>query len=312
MFFPSKLCDLLNIEHPIIQAGMVWVSGANLAAAAANHGCLGVLGAGSMKPDLLKQQITKAKSLTSKSLAVNFPLLYPGVSEQMEVAYALGIRIFITSAGSPKTHTATLKSKNCVVIHVTSTPELALKCEAAGVDAVVAEGFEAGGHNGRDELTTMVLIPQVKDLLKIPVIAAGGIMDARGILAARALGADGVQMGTRFLATKESSAHENFKQAVVKASSCSTDLMMKSLVPVRLLKNQFYEEVKQLEKAGASAEQLSAHLGKGRARLGMLEGDLASGELEVGQGVGMINHVPTVKELIEELKSQYQKLKTTF
>ena len=207
----NALTKILGIDYPIIQAGMVWVSGGKLAGAASKAGCLGVIGAGSMKPDLLRHHIQKAKSISDKALAVNLPIMYPGCPEQIEVALEEGIRIFITSAGSPKKYTQFLKDKGCVVIHVTSTPELAKKCEAAGVDAIIAEGFEAGGHNGRDEITTMTLIPQVVDAVKIPVIAAGGIGDGRAIVAALALGAQGVQMGTRFLMTQESSAHENFK-----------------------------------------------------------------------------------------------------
>ena len=297
------ITTLLPIKYPLIQAGMVYVSGSKLAAAAANAGILGVVGAGSMKPDLLDFHLKKAHGLTAhhERLAVNVPLLYERTKEQLEVALKNGIKIFITSAGSPKTYTQWLKDQGCTVIHVTSTPELALKCEAAGCDAVIAEGFEAGGHNGRDEITTMVLIPQVVDAVKIPVIAAGGIADGRGIAAAMCLGAQGAQLGTRFVATQESSAHENFKQEVLKANYASTMLMMKELVPVRLLKNKFYQDVKRLEDQRGSKEELEKLLGRGRARKGMLEGDLTEGELEIGQIAGLVKDLPSVAELVERL-----------
>ena len=301
--------ELLPLQYPLIQAGMVWVSGGRLAAASANAGILGVIGAGSMNPELLEHHIHKAKSLTTHSerLAVNVPLLYEKTKEQLEISLKLGIKIFITSAGSPKTYTTWLKDQGATVIHVTSTPELAQKCEAAGCDAVIAEGFEAGGHNGRDELTTMVLVPQVCEAVKIPVIAAGGIIDGRGIAAAFSLGAQGVQMGTRFVATKESSAHENFKQAILNSHPNSTMLMMKKHVPVRLLKNTFFDELKILEDQGATIEEQIKFLGHGRARAGMLEGDMIQGELEIGQGCSMIKSTPTVAELVEQLVEEYQK-----
>lgn len=299
----QNICQFLPLKFPLIQAGMVWVSGGKLAAASANAGILGVIGAGSMKPDLLESHILKAKLLTThhERLAVNVPLLYEKTKEQLEVALTSGIRIFITSAGSPKTYTSWLKDQGCIVIHVTSSPELALKCETAGCDAVIAEGFEAGGHNGRDEITTMVLIPQVVDSVKIPVIAAGGIADGRAIAAALALGAHGVQLGTRFAATKESSAHMNFKQAIISAGPASTMLMMKKYVPVRLLKNKFFDEVKKLEDQGASKEELIHLLGHGRAKSGMLEGKIEEGELEIGQVSAIVRDIPTVEELVERL-----------
>jgi enoyl-[acyl-carrier protein] reductase II len=255
---------------------MVWVSGGKLAAASAEAGILGVIGAGSMKPDLLEHHIRKASSLTAhpERLAVNVPLLYERTKEQLECSLALGIRIFITSAGSPKTYTPWLKQEGATVIHVVSTPEFAQKSEAAGCDAVIAEGFEAGGHNGREEITTLALIPQVVDTVKIPVIAAGGIADGRGIAAVMCLGAQGAQLGTRFVATSESSAHDNFKAAVLSAGPGSTMLSLKKHVPVRLLKNKFYEEVRALEERGATRAELEALLGHGRARKGMLEGEL--------------------------------------
>jgi len=314
----KKITELLPIKYPIIQAGMIWVSGGKLAAASANAGILGVIGAGSMKPDILKSQIEKALSLTSypERLAVNVPLLYEKSKEQIQTALDLGIKIFITSAGSPKTYTSWLKSEGAIVIHVTSSPELAKKCEDAGCDAVIAEGFEAGGHNGRDEITTMVLIPQVVNAVKIPVIAAGGIINAKGILASLALGASGVQMGTRFVATQESSAHENFKSAIIGSHPNSTMLMMKSHVPVRLFKNKFYEEIKALEENCATKEEIIKHLGHGRAKAGMHEGDLENGELEIGQGASLVKNCPTVQEVVDELiseyKNEYQKVPATF
>jgi len=288
---------------------MVWVSGGKLAAASANAGILGVIGAGSMKPDLLEHHILKAKSLTShpERLAVNVPLLYEKSKEQLETSLALGIKIFITSAGSPKTYTKWLKDQGTTVIHVTSSPELAKKCEAAGCDAIIAEGFEAGGHNGRDEITTMVLIPQVVDAVKIPVIAAGGIVDGRGMAAAIALGAHGVQLGTRFVATTESSAHENFKQAILNSNPASTMLMMKKHVPVRLMKNSFFDEIKKLEDQSASEEDIVKLLGHGRAKAGMLEGDMINGEIEIGQGCSMIHDCPSVEQVVNQLIADYNK-----
>lgn len=299
----KTICSLLPIKYPIIQAGMVWVSGGKLAAAAANAGILGVIGAGSMKPDLLEEHINKAISLTThpERLAVNVPLLYEKTKEQMEVALKLGIKIFITSAGSPKTYTTWLKDQGCIVIHATSSPELAKKCETAGCDAVIAEGFEAGGHNGREEITTLALIPQVVDAVKIPVIAAGGIGDGRGIAAVMCLGAQGAQLGTRFIATVESSAHQNFKDAILNSTPGSTMLMMKKSVPVRLMKNKFYEDVKALEDKGASKEELETLLGQGRAKKGMLEGDMSEGELEVGQIASLVKDIPTVADLVANL-----------
>lgn len=304
----KNITELLPITYPIIQAGMVWVSGGKLAAASANAGILGVIGAGSMNPNLLEEHIKKALTLTShqERLAVNVPLLYDKTKEQLEISLKLGIKIFITSAGSPKLYTQWLKDQGAIVIHVTSSPELAMKCEAAGVDAIIAEGFEAGGHNGREEITTMVLIPQVVDAVKIPVIAAGGIVDGRGIAAAMSLGAQGVQLGTRFVVTKESSAHENFKNAILESSPSSTMLMMKNYVPVRLMKNKFYAEIKELEEKGATKDELIHHLGHGRAKLGMLMGDMENGELEIGQGCSMIKSCPSAQEVVDQLISDYK------
>lgn len=308
----NKITKLFNIKYPIISGGMVWVSGGNLAAAVSNAGGLGLIGAGSMKPDLLKEHILKAQSKTKSPLGVNVPLLYDKADEQIKTALDLGIKIFFTSAGSPKKFTAFLKDQGAIVVHVTSTPELALKCEEAGVDAVVVEGFEAGGHNGRDEITTFTLIPQVKQKVKIPIIAAGGIATGSGILAAMVLGADAVQMGTRFLMTKESSAHENFKNLILNANSGSTRLMMKKTFPVRLLSNQFSKEIESIEAQFIDQElvlKLQEHLGKGRAKLGMLEGDLNQGELEVGQICSLIKNIPTCGELMSDLIKEFNEAK---
>ncbi len=302
----TAICELLNIKYPIIQAGMVWVSGAKLAAASANAGCLGVIGAGSMKPALLEEHITKAQALTNGPLAVNIPIMYHGAQEQIDLALKLGIKIFIMSAGSPKKFTTYLKEKKAIVIHVTSTPALAKKCEDAGVDAVIVEGFEAGGHNGRDELTSIVLIPQVLKAVNIPVIAAGGFAGGASILAGLALGAQAIQMGTRFMLTQESSAHENYKKRLIEATATDTMLTMKKHVPVRLVKNKFYDEIKELEDNCADKETLIEHLGKGRAKAGMLDGDIDNGELEAGQICSAIEDIPTVAELVTSLVNEYQ------
>jgi len=294
-----------NTRHPIVQGGMVWVSGGRLAAAVSNAGALGLIGAGSMKPDLLQLHIQKAKSLTQSPIGVNVPLLYKDARLQLETALNEGIRIFFTSAGTPKTHTAWLKSEGCTVVHVASAPELALKCQDAGVDGVVLEGFEAGGHNGREELTSLVLLQQVAGKLSIPVIAAGGFGSGAAIAAALALGADAVQMGTLFAATQESSAHSNFKQAMLEAGSNATFLRMKKLVPVRLLHSPFSENIRLAEEQCASAETLNHILGKGRAKAGMLEGDLAEGELEIGQIVSQVKNIPRCADLIEGLHAEF-------
>lgn len=301
----NPLCQLFNIKYPIIQAGMVWVSGGKLAAAAANSGILGLIGAGSMKLDILEENIKKAQELTDKSFGVNVPIMYPHASEQIDLALKMGIKIFFLSAGSPKKFTKYLKDHGAIVTHVTSSPTLAKKCEEAGVDAVVAEGFEAGGHNGREELTSMVLIPQMVDAVKIPVIAAGGFYDGRGILAAMSLGAEGVQMGTRFVVAQESSAHPHFKQAIIEAGTASTKLMMKKVVPVRLMQNSFAAHVQKLEDEGASKDELVELLGKGRARLGMFEGNLEDGELEIGQVCSALHEIRPLSEIVESLWKEY-------
>jgi enoyl-[acyl-carrier protein] reductase II len=301
----DRLTRLFGIEHPIVQAGMVYNSGARLAAAASNAGCLGLLGAGSMRPELLREQIVKARGLTDKPFGVNLPLLYGHAREAMEVALEEGVRIFFTSAGSPKRAIGPLKEAGCTVVHVVASPELAVKCQDAGCDAVACEGFEAGGHNGREELTTLVLVPQCVEAVSIPVIAAGGIATGAQVAAALVLGAAGVQMGSRFAITAESSGHDDWKQAVVEAGAGDTRLVMKKHVPVRLLKNPFFDRVTQLEDDCASRDELIALLGTGRARRGMLEGDLVEGELEIGQVSGMIDDVPTVAALVDRLLAEY-------
>ncbi|MBE0564375.1 MAG: nitronate monooxygenase, partial [Krumholzibacteria bacterium] len=301
----TRVTALFGIEHPIIQAGMVYNSGAELAAAAAEAGCLGLLGAGSMRPDLLRAQIRKCRTLTTRPFGVNLPLLYDHAREAMEVALEEEVRIFFTSAGSPRRAIGPLKQAGCTVVHVVASPELAKKCQDAGCDAVVCEGFEAGGHNGREELTTMVLVPQCVDAVAIPVIAAGGIADGRQIAAALALGAAGVQIGSRFAVTRESSGHPAWKQAVVDAGPGDTMLVLKKHIPVRLLRNPFRDQATAAEERGAGRQELEALLGTGRARRGMLEGDLQEGELEVGQVAGMIRDVPTVAELVGQLLAGY-------
>lgn len=305
----NSITDLFNIQYPIIQGGMIWVSGAKLAAAVSNAGGLGLIGAGSMKPELLREHILKAQTLTDKPFGVNVPLLYHLSQEQIDCALSLGVKIFFTSAGSPKKFTSYLKDKGAIVVHVTSSPELAVKCADAGVDAIVAEGFEGGGHNGREEITTMTLIPQVRQQIKLPLIAAGGIASGASIAAAMALGADGVQMGTRFLMTRESSAHDDFKNLALKALPHSTQIMMRKTVPVRLLANQFSTEIKHIEENFTGEElknKLEEHLGKFRAKHGMLEGDLDNGELEIGQIVSLIKTIPSTAEVMKELIDGYQ------
>ena len=301
----NRVTGLFGSEHPIVQAGMVYNSGAKLAAAAANAGCLGLIGAGSMTPDLLRAQIREARTLTRKPFGVNLPLIYDHAREAMDVALEEEVRIFFTSAGSPRRAVGPLKEAGCTVVHVVATPDLARKCEDAGCDAVVCEGFEAGGHNGREELTTMVLVPQCVEAVTIPVIAAGGIATGAQIAAALALGAAGVQIGSRYAVTQESSGHVAWKEVVVAAGAADTQLVMKKHIPVRLLKNPFREQVLAAEERGASREELQALLGKGRARRGMLEGDLVEGELEIGQVAGLIRDVPRVSDLVDQLVAGY-------
>ncbi len=297
----NRLCSLLGIEYPIIQGGMVYNSGARLAAAVSDSGGLGLIGAGSMSADLLRDQIKKSRKFTDKPVGINLPLLYTHSRELMEVALEEGIRIFFTSAGSPKRAIGPLKKAGCVVVHVVASPALAVKCEDVGCDAVVCEGFEAGGHNGREEITTMVLVPQCVEAVKIPVIAAGGIALGSQLTAALALGADGVQIGSRFAVTVESSGHMAFKEAITKAGPGDTQLVLKSHVPVRLLRNPFRDKIMEMESKGATRDDLVTALGKGRARAGMLNGDLQEGELEIGQVAGLINDIPTVAEVMDRL-----------
>lgn len=307
----TKITDLLNIKYPIIQAGMVWVSGWKLVSAVSNEGGLGLIGAGSMKPDLLKEHIKKCNAATDKPFGVNIPLLRKDADELVKASLDEGIKIFFTSAGNPKTFTSLLKEKGCTVVHVVANLKYGIKAQEAGCDAVVGEGVEAGGHNGADQITTFCLIPQLVDKLNIPVIAAGGIADGRGILAALSLGAEGVQIGTRFAATVESSAHQNFKDEIVKAGDQATVLAFKKIGLVRIIKNDFAIRAMKAESEGWNEIQLRELLATKRERIGIFEGDLTEGELEAGQGVGLINDIPTVKELferlIEEIKTSEKK-----
>lgn len=297
----DRLQRLFGIEHPIIQGGMVWNSGARLAAAVSNAGGLGLIGAGSLRPDAFREQVRKARALTGRPFGVNLPLLFPHVDECLEIALAEGVRIFFTSAGSPRKVAARLKEADCAFVHVVAHPDLAAKCQQAGCDAVVCEGFEAGGHNGREEITTLVLVPECVRAVSIPVIAAGGIATGAQVAAALALGAAGVQVGSRFAITQESSGHAAFKQAVVDAGPGDTHLVLKSHVPVRLLRNAFRDRVTEMEARGASREELAAALGQGRARRGMLEGDVVEGELEIGQVAGLIDDIPAAGEVLRRL-----------
>ncbi|MCP4572607.1 MAG: nitronate monooxygenase [bacterium] len=301
----NRVTALFGIEHPVVQGGMIYQSGAKLAAAVSNAGGLGLLGAGSMRPDLLREQLVKCRGLTHKPFGLNLPLFFKHAREAMEVALEEGVRIFFTSAGSPKKAIGPLKEAGCTVVHVVASPVLAKKCEDAGCDAVVCEGFEAGGHNGREELTTMVLTPQCVAAVDIPVLAAGGIATGAQLAATLALGADGAQIGSRFAITAESSGHERWKQAVVDAGPADTQLVLKSQQPVRLLKNDFRDQVTNAEARGAGREELAALLGTGRARRGMLEGDVEGGELEIGQVAGLMDDVPTVAEVFTRLLTGY-------
>jgi enoyl-[acyl-carrier protein] reductase II len=301
MPFQNRITGLFNIKLPIIQAGMVWASGWELASAVSNAGGLGIIGAGSMYPDILRDQIQKTKAATDKPFAVNLPMLYPDLQAHINIIIEEKVPIVFTSAGNPKIWTATLKAAGCVVVHVVSSALFAQKAEEAGCDAVVGEGFEAGGHNGREETTTMVLIPLVRKAVKIPVIAAGGIATGAQMLAAFALGAEAVQIGSRFVCSTEASAHIHFKQAVIDAGEGATQLGLKQLAPVRLLKNEFANQILSLEKEGVSKEALSDLLGKGRAKKGMFEGDMKEGELEIGQVSAMIQTIIPAAEIIQEI-----------
>ncbi|MFC4231822.1 NAD(P)H-dependent flavin oxidoreductase [Parasediminibacterium paludis] len=305
----NRITTLFNIQLPIIQAGMVWASGWKLASAVSNAGGLGLIGAGSMHPGVLQEHITKCKAATNKPFGVNLPLLYPEIDKHIEIIIAEKVPIIFTSAGDPKTYTAKLKAHGITVVHVVGSSKFAIKAQAAGCDAVVAEGFEAGGHNGREETTTMVLVPAVSKAVSIPVIAAGGIATGRQMLAAMALGAEAVQIGSRFVCTPEASSHIAFKQAVIKAEEGDTYLQMKRLVPVRLLRNQFSEEMKFGEEHGISVNYMKHKLGKGRAKRGMFEGDLVEGELEIGQVSALITSIKPASEIVQEIWNEYNEVK---
>ncbi len=307
----NRICDLFNIQYPIIQAGMVWCSGWKLASAVSNCGGLGLIGSGSMHPETLEEHIFKAKKATAKPFGVNVPLLYPQVEEIMKIIARNKVPIVFTSAGSPKKWTGWLKDRGIKVVHVVSSSLFAEKSEAAGVDAVVAEGFEAGGHNGREETTTFTLIPPVRKATGLPLLAAGGIATGESMLAAMVLGADGVQVGSRFAVSEESSAHINFKNLVTGLEEGKTKLVLKQLAPVRLIKNAFYEQVEKAEINGLSAEELIEILGKGRAKKGMFEGDLDDGELEIGQVSAQINEILPVREIMNQLISGFNAAKQT-
>lgn len=301
----NKITTLFNIKYPLIQAGMIWCSGWELASAVSNAGGLGIIGSGSMYPEILEEHVKKCKMATDKPFAVNLPMLYPDIDKHIETIIKYEVPIVFTSAGNPKTWTSHLKSHGITVVHVVSSLKFALKAQEAGVDAVVAEGFEAGGHNGRDETTTLCLIPMVKEQLQIPLIAAGGIGSGRAMLAAMNLGADAVQVGSRFVASIESSAHENFKKAVVDAKEGDTQLTLKEITPVRLIKNDFYNRVFQAYEGGASIDDLKGILGRGRAKKGMFEGDLIEGELEIGQISGLIHDIKPAGQIVEEFISEF-------
>ncbi len=306
----NKITDLFGIEYPIVQGGMIWVSGWKLASAVSNAGGLGLIGSGSMYPEVLREHIQKCKKATNKPFGVNVPMLYPQIEEIMDIIVEEGVKIVFTSAGNPKTWTSFLKEKGITVVHVVSSVKFALKAQAAGVDAVVCEGFEAGGHNGREESTTFTLIPMVKEEVKIPVIAAGGIGSGRGMLAAMVLGADGVQIGSRFAATVESSAHDNFKQTIVNVKDGDTHLTLKELAPVRLVKNYFYDQVQELYQQNPTLEQIKELLGRARAKKGMFEGDLENGELEIGQIAGIIHDIKPAGEVLKEIVEEYNQVKS--
>ncbi|WP_298781657.1 nitronate monooxygenase [uncultured Polaribacter sp.] len=306
----NKITKLFKIQYPIIQGGMVWISGYKLASAVSNAGGLGLIGAGSMYPEVLREHIQKCKKATDRPFGVNVPMLYPDIQKILDIIVEEGVKIVFTSAGNPKTWTAFLKEKGITVVHVVSSVKFALKAEAAGVDAVVCEGFEAGGHNGREETTTFTLIPMVKEQVKIPVIAAGGIATGKGMLAAMVLGADGVQIGSRFAATKESSAHINFKNTIVGVKDGDTQLTLKELAPVRLVKNKFYNQVQELYQKNPSVDEIKELLGRARAKKGMFEGDLENGELEIGQIAGIIHQIKPVKEVIKEIIYEYNYVKS--
>lgn len=303
--FTNRITKLFNIDYPIIQAGMIWASGWRLASAVSNAGGLGIIGSGSMYPEVLREHIQKCKAATSKPFGVNVPLLYPDIDKHIQIIIEEGVKIVFTSAGNPKTWTGILKEKGITVVHVVSSSKFAKKSEEAGCDAVVAEGFEAGGHNGREETTTMVLIPAVVKAVKIPVIAAGGIADGRQMLAAMVLGAEGVQMGSRFVASEEASSHINFKNVVINSSEGDTQLTLKQLTPVRMMTNEFFKKVQEAELRGATVDELNALLGRARAKKGMFEGDLAEGELEIGQVSALLDDILPAGAIVKNVWEEF-------
>lgn len=305
----NRITQLFGIKYPIIQGGMIWCSGWELASAVSNSGGLGIIGSGSMYPEVLREHILKCKAKTDKPFAVNLPMLYPDIDEHIKTIIEFDVPIVFTSAGNPKKYTEYLKSKGKIVVHVVSSLKFALKSQEAGVDAVVVEGFEAGGHNGRDETTTICLVPSVAKELTIPIIAAGGISSGKSMLAVMVLGADGVQIGSRFVTSLESSAHQNFKELVLKAKEGDTVLTLKELTPVRLLKNDFYSKLKFVYDANPSLDELKKTLGRGRAKLGMFQGDMIEGELEIGQVSGIIDEIKSAKDIIMELILEFENLK---
>lgn len=305
----NRITELFKIQFPIIQGGMIWVSGYKLASAVSNAGGLGLIGAGSMYPEVLRAHIQKCKKATDKPFGVNVPMLYPNVEEIMKIIVEEGVKIVFTSAGNPNTWTTFLKENEITVVHVVSSVKFALKAQNAGVDAVVAEGFEAGGHNGREETTTFTLIPMVKEQLTIPLIAAGGIATGKGMLAAMVLGADGVQIGSRFAASVESSAHQAFKETIINTKEGDTVLTLKELAPVRLIKNPFYQQIYNLYQQNPTVDQLKELLGRGRSKKGMFEGDLVEGELEIGQIAGIIHEIKPVNEIISDIMNEFNEVK---
>ncbi len=305
----NKITQLFNIKYPIIQGGMIWNSGYKLASAVSNAGGLGLIGAGSMYPEVLREHIQKCKKATDKPFGVNVPMLYPNIEEIINIIVEEGVKIVFTSAGNPKIWTSFLKEKGITVVHVVSSSKFALKAQEAGVDAVVAEGFEAGGHNGREETTTLTLIPMVKEQLSIPLIAAGGIATGRGMLAVMILGADGVQVGSRFAASLESSSHENFKNTIINVKEGDTQVTLKELAPVRLIKNKFYDDLQELYKKAPTPEELKTLLGRARAKKGMFEGDLVEGELEIGQIAGLIHEIKSAAAIINEMVLEFEMAK---
>lgn len=306
MFKNNRITELFDIKYPLIQAGMIWASGWKLASTVSNAGGLGIIGAGSMYPEILEEHITKCENATNKPFAVNVPMLYPDIDKIMDIIVRKKVKIVFTSAGNPKTYTSFLKSKGIKVVHVVSSVKFALKAQDAGVDAVVAEGFEAGGHNGREETTTFTLIPMVKKALQIPLIAAGGIGNGQAMLAAMILGADAVQVGTRFVASEEASSHINFKQKVVNISEGETQLTLKELAPVRMIKNKFFDDIQALYQKAPTKDQLKELLGRARAKKGMFEGDLEEGELEIGQISGLIDDILPAEKIVQQMINEYQ------